>query len=81
MSTDPCFPFTPDKWWPDLFEPLSRAEHEGHIDSLAVSWHEGRVPNRADVEDHLAVARGELTVLQVALRSADRVSAPGAVRA
>lgn len=25
MSTDPCFPFTPDKWWPDLFEVLTRA--------------------------------------------------------
>ncbi|WP_448759839.1 hypothetical protein [Actinomyces oricola] len=25
MSTDPYFPFTPDKWWPDLFEVLTRA--------------------------------------------------------
>ena len=25
MSTDPYFPFTPDKWWPDLFEVLTRS--------------------------------------------------------
>ena len=81
MSTDPHFPFRPDVWWPDLFEPLSRAEREELINGLAISWHEGWVPNRADVEDHLAVGRGELTALQAALRSADRASAPVAVRA
>ena len=75
---DPYFPFRPDLWWPDLFEPLSPAEREELIEGLAVNWHEGWVPNRADVEDHLAVDRGELTALQAALRSADRVSAPAA---
>ena len=29
MSADPYFPFTPDKWRPDLFEPLGWAEREG----------------------------------------------------
>ena len=81
MSTDPYFPFRPDVWWPDLFEPLSRAEREELINGLAINWHEGWVPNRADVEDHLAVDRGELTALQAALRSTDRTSAPVAVRA
>ena len=75
---DPYFPFRPDLWWPDLFEPLSPAEREELIEGLAVNWHEGWVPNRADVADHLAVDRGELTALQAALRSADRVSAPAA---
>ena len=37
MSTDPYFPFRPDVWWPDLFEPLSRAEREELINGLAIN--------------------------------------------
>ena len=33
---DPYFPFRPDLWWPDLFEPLSPAEREELIEGLAV---------------------------------------------
>ncbi|MCZ0859523.1 hypothetical protein OHJ16_15940 [Actinomyces israelii] len=62
MSADPYFPFIPDKRRLDLFEPLSRAEHEGLVNALAVNWREGWAPNREDVEDHLAL-RGGATVL------------------
>lgn len=75
---DPYFPFRPDLWWPDLFEPLSPAEREELIEGLAVNWHEGWVPNRADTADVIDVQLGRLTPLQTARRAADRASAPAA---
>jgi hypothetical protein blinB_20147 len=85
--SDPYFPFRPDLWWPDLFEPLSPAEREELIEGLAVNWHEGWVPNRADVEDYLALTAGTTTLDELvqryrdqatARRAADRASAPAA---
>ena len=60
-------PFTPDKWRPDLFEPLGRAEREGLVNNLAVNWCEDWVPNREDVEDRLAL-RGGATSLNEFVR-------------
>ena len=65
---DPYFPFRPDLWWPDLFEPLSPAEREELIEGLAVNWHEGWVPNRADTADVIDVQLGRLRASAPAAR-------------
>ena len=48
------------------------------MEGLAVNWHEGWVPNRADTADVIDVQLGRLTPLQAARRAADRASAPAA---
>ncbi|MGQ0466156.1 MAG: hypothetical protein ACT4QG_12625 [Sporichthyaceae bacterium] len=37
--------------WPELFEPLDEVQRRAVLQSLAVSWHEGWVPTREDVEN------------------------------
>jgi len=43
--------------WPELFAPLSDEQRRSIVSTLASSWHEGWVPNRADVEDLIAWER------------------------
>ena len=61
-------PLTPDKWRPDLFEPLGRAEREGLVNGLAVNWREDWVPNREDVEDRLTLRGGATSLDELARR-------------
>ena len=67
-SSEGPVPLTPDKWRPDLFEPLGRAEREGLVNGLAVNWRENWVPNREDVEDRLALRGGATSLDELARR-------------
>ncbi|WP_350279870.1 hypothetical protein [Kribbella sp. HUAS MG21] len=44
--------------WPELFAALDDAQRRAVLQSLANAWHEGWEPNREDVENLTARARG-----------------------
>lgn len=44
--------------WPELFAPLTPSERRDVVNNLASSWHEGWVPNHADVADLIDWKRG-----------------------
>ena len=46
--------------WPELFVEVSDVDAQAIQDACVASWHEGWEPNRADVEDMAAKARGEI---------------------
>ncbi len=56
--------------WPDLFEGLSPKRAQGINDGCVANWHEGWIPNREDVADLVAEARGEIDMAEL-LRRAD----------
>lgn len=74
MSNHTAPPFAPDQWWPDLFAQLDDAERDEVVNDLAIMWHEGWHPNRADAADLIDVRLGRLTPLQAAHRAADRTA-------
>ena len=46
--------------WPELFDGLSALHRVAVVQTLACGWHEGWVPNRADVADLIDVTRGTI---------------------
>lgn len=68
MSNDPYFPFEPEKWWPDLFEPLSTQDREAVVQSMAANWHAGWTPNRGDAAEMIELARGIVTIEELIQR-------------
>lgn len=53
--------FEIEQRWPELFEPLSDADRRAVVNTFASNWHEGWVPNRADVENLTLYVRGAIT--------------------
>lgn len=53
--------FEIEQRWPELFEPLSDVERRAVVNTFASNWHEGWVPNRADVENLTLYVRGAIT--------------------
>lgn len=63
--------FVIEERWPELFEDLDPTQRWAVVQSLAASWHEGWVPNRADVvllADH---ARGAIDDAEYVRRAAE----------
>lgn len=51
----------PEGRWPDLFDgPDDEARHEVR-QIVAANWHEGWIPNRAEVAEIIGIIRGDTT--------------------
>lgn len=61
-----------EEMFPDLFEHLTPDEARVIVQTWACQWHEGWVPNRADVADSIQVDRGLMTIDDAARRAAER---------
>ena len=46
--------------WPEMFAQFNAMQRRAVVQSLAVDWHEGWVPNREDVENLTDEARGAI---------------------
>lgn len=55
--------------WPELFIELDDVQRRAVVQSLAAAWHEGWTPNREDVADLVAEARGVITFEEYQRRS------------
>lgn len=55
--------------WPELFEQLDAAQRRAVVQSLALSWHEGWIPNREDVENLTDRARGAIDAAEYRRRA------------
>lgn len=61
--------------WPDLFEGMTEKRKNSIRQTFASSWHEGWEPNREDVADLVAHARGEIDTDEYMRRTDDRARA------
>ena len=52
--------FDIEERWPELFEQLDETQRWAVVQSLAIAWYEGWVPNREDVENLTDEARGAI---------------------
>jgi len=64
--------FEVEERWPELFAPLTVEERRAVVNALASSWHEGWIPNRADVESLTDYARGAIDEAEYDRRAAER---------
>lgn len=55
--------------WPELFAQLDETQRRAVVQSLAVSWHEGWIPNREDVENLTDRARGAIDAAEYRRRA------------
>lgn len=58
--------------WPELFVGVSDVAAQAIQNACVASWHEGWEPNRADVEDLAANARGEIDRDELIRRARER---------
>ena len=54
-------PFDIEQRWPDIFEPLSGQQRRNVVQTLAMQWHEGWEPNRADTALFADYVRGAIS--------------------
>lgn len=60
--------------WPELFVGVSDVTAQAIQDACVASWHEGWEPDRADVEDMVAQARGEVDLDELLRRARARAA-------
>jgi hypothetical protein len=65
--------FDIEQRWPELFEGLTETQRWSVVQSLALAWHEGWEPNRADVANLTEFAAGRIDHAEYTRRS-DAVS-------
>lgn len=53
-------PFDVERRWPELFEQLDAEQRRSVVGALAVSWHEGWLPEREHVENLTDYMRGAI---------------------
>lgn len=56
--------------WPELFEGLTAVDRRGVLNALASNWQEGWEPDRLDVENLTAYARGTIDEAEYDRRAA-----------
>ena len=60
--------------WPELFVGVSDVAARAIQNACVASWHEGWEPNRADVADLVADARGEIDLDELVRRARERAT-------
>ena len=60
--------------WPELFVGVSDVAAQAIQNACVASWHEGWEPNRADVADLVADARGEIDLDELLRRARERAA-------
>lgn len=73
-------PFDIETRWPDLFEPLTRAQRRNVVQTLASQWYEGWEPAREDVADLAAYVSGGMSDAEYEERAAARARRRAAER-
>lgn len=61
--------------WPELFDGVDDLQRDAIRQAFAANWHEGWKPNREDVADLVAQARGEIDLEEYMRRARARVDA------
>lgn len=68
---DDTAPLDIDRRWPDLFAPLTAAQHQAVMDDCASIWFEGWTPDRDQVALFIDDQRGLVSADEYDRRAAD----------